>query len=271
MFEEKCTILTLIKRLALVKRPNVVCLEVSGPNGTNTFSFSRQFLRCRLRFKFLMHQGIRGWQMVDGQESRLAEGQLRPGMKIGKTSFNPIPTILRKILSTGAYRNSFKIIPKLPRPMKLLDRLPDQIQLLSIPLNHPHSTKIRSELPNFDPRRLSNPPQQASPGAIIMPNIKIPKAATALNPSDKCTKDKRFLTTTQDLKFHDNNLKNGGSNAQIIKIRQPRERKQKTHLPAKTKREVPEKNSEAGSRNAESGMQNLGDISVETCGRAQGV
>ncbi|KAL2720367.1 hypothetical protein V1478_010633 [Vespula squamosa] len=37
-------LLTLIKRLALVKRPNVVCLEVSGPKGTSIFNFSRQFL-----------------------------------------------------------------------------------------------------------------------------------------------------------------------------------------------------------------------------------
>jgi len=40
--------LTLMKRLALVRRPNVVCLEVSGPSGTSSFNFSRQVLRWAL-------------------------------------------------------------------------------------------------------------------------------------------------------------------------------------------------------------------------------
>ena len=33
---------TLIKLLALVKSPKVVCLEESGPTGTMSFNFSKQ-------------------------------------------------------------------------------------------------------------------------------------------------------------------------------------------------------------------------------------
>lgn len=38
-------VVTLIKCLALLSSPKVVCLELSAPKGTMSFNFSRQFLR----------------------------------------------------------------------------------------------------------------------------------------------------------------------------------------------------------------------------------
>lgn len=43
-------ILTLIKCLALFRSPSVVCLELSAPTGTMSFSFSRQWRRWARRF-----------------------------------------------------------------------------------------------------------------------------------------------------------------------------------------------------------------------------
>lgn len=41
-------LLTLIKLFAFIRRPKVVCLEESGPNGTISFNFSKQYLKLAL-------------------------------------------------------------------------------------------------------------------------------------------------------------------------------------------------------------------------------
>ena len=42
--------ITLIKCLALLRRPSVVCLELSAPTGTKSFRFSKQLRKCARRF-----------------------------------------------------------------------------------------------------------------------------------------------------------------------------------------------------------------------------
>ena len=46
--QNNSVLLTLIKALALVKSPKVVCLEDSGPTGTMSFNFSKQCLKFAL-------------------------------------------------------------------------------------------------------------------------------------------------------------------------------------------------------------------------------
>ena len=50
MRESDTPVFTLIKCLALLRSPSVVCLELSAPTGTRSFRFSRQDLRWALRF-----------------------------------------------------------------------------------------------------------------------------------------------------------------------------------------------------------------------------
>ena len=48
--DENIVVLTLIKCLALLSNPRVVWRELSAPTGTRSLRFSRQLLKCALRF-----------------------------------------------------------------------------------------------------------------------------------------------------------------------------------------------------------------------------